>query len=64
MFHDIGIKIKFNTIARNSMHCKFIVIDNKILIEGSMNMGKKSLENYEHITVTREQTAIDSFAER
>ena len=52
---SLGIDIKFNVIAKNLMHWKFIVIDDKYLIEGSMNLGNKSLENYEHVTITEDK---------
>ncbi|CAI2363327.1 unnamed protein product [Moneuplotes crassus] len=61
--HELGIPIKYNCIGKNLMHCKFIVADNT-LIFGSMNMGKKSLMNYEHISVTSNKKAIRKFSNR
>ena len=46
------------------MHWKFIVIDDRYLIEGSMNLGEKSLKNYEHITVSQDKDSIKQFSER
>lgn len=38
--HEMDIPIKFNIIAKHYLHCKFIVIDDWFVLEGSMNMGK------------------------
>lgn len=46
------------------MHCKFIIIDDKYLIEGSMNLGEKSLKNYEHVTVCTDKDVLSQFEER
>lgn len=62
--HEIGVPIKFNIIAKYSMHCKFIIIDDLYLVEGSMNLGKKSLENYEHVSVHQNIAILSRFKKR
>jgi len=41
-----------------------MIIDDKFLVEGSMNLGEKSLRNYEHLTVSTEVDTIDAFRNR
>ena len=60
----LKVQIRKNNNAKNLMHWKFIVIDDRYLIEGSMNLGEKSLKNYEHITVSQDKDSIKQFSER
>ena len=59
-----GVAIKKNNNAKNLMHCKFMTIDDKYLVEGSMNLGEKSLKNYEHITISTNKEIIKQFNKR
>ena len=61
ILHENGVKIRMNTVAKISMHCKFMVIDRKLVIYGSMNLGEKSLKNYEHITISKDEGVIEEF---
>lgn len=61
---DWGILIKKNNNAKNLMHCKFIVIDDEFVVHGSMNLGEKSLKNYEHLTISSELKTINQFSDR
>lgn len=61
---DLGILIKKNNNAKNLMHCKFMVIDNEFVVHGSMNLGEKSLKNYEHLTISSEVKTIKQFSDR
>ena len=41
-----------------------MIIDDKYVIEGSMNLGEKSLKNYEHVTISTEPNTISTFNRR
>ena len=60
----LGVQIKKNNDAKNFMHCKFMIIDGKYLVEGSMNFGEKSLKNYEQLTVSQDEGKIKKFEQR
>jgi phosphatidylserine/phosphatidylglycerophosphate/cardiolipin synthase-like enzyme len=62
--HNKGVKIKTNITKGKAMHCKFIIVDGKWLAKGSMNLGKKSLKNYEHLELTKNEKAIWEFMNR
>ena len=59
-----GVTIKKNNNAKNLMHWKFMIIDDKYIVEGSMNLGEKSLKNYEHITISTDKHTIQAFNAR
>ena len=41
-----------------------MIIDQKILVHGSMNLGQKSLNNFEHIQITEDSEMIKQFTKR
>ena len=59
-----GVSIKTNISKHNFMHCKFMVIDDLVLVHGSMNLGQKSLKNFEHLEITFNKTLINKFTQR
>jgi phosphatidylserine/phosphatidylglycerophosphate/cardiolipin synthase-like enzyme len=61
---SLDIPVKKNNNVKNLMHCKFMVIDDKFVVHGSMNLGEKSLKNYEHLTISSEIKSINQFANR
>ena len=62
---DSGAVIKINKKTGNKlMHCKFMIIDNRVLVHGSMNLGGKSLHNYEHVAITDSNLYINKFKRR
>lgn len=64
MLYNEKVQIKHNTKSNHKMHCKFITIDDKFLIFGSMNLGECSLKNYEHITISQDKKTIQAFKDR
>ncbi|CAI2368709.1 unnamed protein product [Moneuplotes crassus] len=63
-FRTEGIEIKVNKHSNVLMHCKFMIIDSKTLIHGSMNLGNQSMRNYEHFIITKDKSHISKFKQR
>ena len=58
---DAGAEVKLNSNSGISMHSKFIIIDNQIVLHGSMNLGKQSLRNNEQFEITFDKDVIKQF---
>eukprot|EP01017_Pseudomicrothorax_dubius_P015172 TRINITY_DN1759_c0_g1_i3.p1 TRINITY_DN1759_c0_g1~~TRINITY_DN1759_c0_g1_i3.p1 ORF type:complete len:246 (+),score=57.57 TRINITY_DN1759_c0_g1_i3:70-807(+) len=59
-----GAELKIQPASEAKLHHKFAIIDNSILLNGSLNWSVRAiLSNFENVTILREQKMISSFAD-
>ena len=57
-----GIYIKTNDNPEESMHHKFVIIDNKFVLNGSLNWSEKGvIKNYENIIILDDEKIVQQF---
>lgn len=61
LLSDAGADVKVNNNSGLLMHSKFIIIDNKVLLHGSINLGRQSLRNFEQFEITFDKEMIKTF---
>ena len=60
----VGAEVRINPKSNITMHHKFVIIDDTLMYAGSMNLGAKSLQNYEQLEFTSKKNKIKPYLKR